>query len=301
MLKLITSILLVASSLFSLGEGLDSINFKKRKQLLIGGNALAYTGAMTGLYQLWYADYPTSKFHFFNDNKEWLQMDKVGHAYSCYYEGLVGKRMMKWAGYSEKTSTLIGGSYGFLIQTSIEVFDGFSKEWGASWGDILANTAGTSLFIGQELLWNEQRMNLKVSYSPSDYAAIRPNVLGSSPLQSVFKDYNGQTYWLSANCKSFLKEEAKIPAWLNVAVGYGADGMVGGFTNQFETNGIAYNYTNLPRNRQFYLSPDIDLTKIKTNKKWLKTSLVILNCLKTPLPGMGYDNKNKLFFKWLMF
>jgi uncharacterized protein YfiM (DUF2279 family) len=282
-------------------QQVDSINYKLRKQIVVGSNSVGYTAAMLGLYQLWYADYPLSKFHFFNDNKEWQQMDKIGHAYSCYYEGLVGKKMMQWAGFSEKSSTLIGGAYGFFVQTSIEVFDGFSEEWGASWGDLFANASGTSLFIAQELIWKEQRVKLKLSYSPTEYALQRPNVLGSSELERLFKDYNGQTYWLSGNIHSFLKEESTFPKWINMAVGYGADGMLGGFTNQFISNGIAYDFSHVPRYRQFYLAPDIDFTKIKTKKKWLKTTFVLLNCLKMPLPALAYNKQQKLSFSWLQF
>ena len=49
-------------------------------------------------------------------------------------------------------------------------------------------------------------------------------------MQQVLKDYNGQTYWLSANIWSFNKE-SNFPRWLNVAFGYGADGMLYGENN----------------------------------------------------------------------
>ena len=29
-----------------------------------------------------------SNFHFINDNKEWLQMDKIGHMSVSYYSGV---------------------------------------------------------------------------------------------------------------------------------------------------------------------------------------------------------------------
>src|ERR1700730_15941568 len=38
----------------------------------------------TGLYYLWYRKHPRSHFHFFNDNQEWLQVDKWGHATTAY-------------------------------------------------------------------------------------------------------------------------------------------------------------------------------------------------------------------------
>ena len=56
--------------------------------------------------------------------------------------------------------------------------------------------------------------------------------LAAAGVERMLKDYNGQTYWLSANLKSFF-QGSNIPAWLNVAVGYGADGMFGGFENKW--------------------------------------------------------------------
>jgi len=293
--KLFTTLLIALPLMASASELDSSINFKKRRALVGYGNALAYTSTMTGLYSLWYSEYPLGKFHFFDDNKQWLQMDKVGHAYSCYAEGWVGVKMMKWAGYNRKQSILIGGSYGFLLQTTVEVFDGFSENWGASVGDIAANAFGTGMVIGQEWFWDEQRIQFKFSFSQSEYAKIRPNVLGERQTQ-ILKDYNGQTYWLSANVKSFLKEESKFPAWLNVSVGYGADGMVGGDDNIFERNQIVYDYSHIPRQRQFYLSPDIDFTKIKTNSRFLKGLFVVMNGFKMPMPALMWQDGKMSFY-----
>jgi hypothetical protein len=91
-----------------------------------------------------------------------------------------------------------------LLLTAVEVLDGFSSEWGASSGDIIANASGTA-FVSQELLWKEQRITPKFSFHTTQYAQYRPNVLGSSLAEQMLKDYNGQTYWLSVNLHSFYK------------------------------------------------------------------------------------------------
>ena len=281
--------LLVLTSLFVNAESSDSINYSLRKKIVVGGNAIAYTSTMVGLYHLWYKDYELERFHFFNDNKEWNQMDKVGHAYSCYYEGVAGINMMNYAGFTKKQASWIGGSYGFFIQSGVEIFDGFSSGWGASIGDIAANTFGSAMAISQNLLWDEQRVWMKYSYSHSKYAKLRPNVLGSSLPQRMLKDYNAQTYWLSANIRSFAPE-SKWPEWLNIAVGYGADGMVGGHDNIFESEGISYDYSSIKRSRQFYISPDIDLTRIHSKSKFVKSILFVVNTLKFPLPALEYHS-----------
>ena len=268
---------------------------KQRKTFVLAGNAVAYSASMYGLYNLWYKDYPLTSFHFHNDNKDWFQMDKVGHAYSCYYEGVVGIDMLKWAGFSHKTASILGGSYGFFIQTGIEIFDGFSEKWGASTGDIVANTIGSGMVISQSLLWDEQRVWMKLSYQPTRYANIRPELLGTSDIERLFKDYNGQTYWLSGNVKSFLRNDHPFPEWLNIAVGYGIDGFVSSDDNTFERNNAVLDYRHIPQARQFYLAPDIDLTRIKTDNKALRISFRLLNCIKFPLPGLSYNAQNRKF------
>ncbi len=274
----------------------DKMSFpKNRKTFVVIGNSVAYAGSMYGLYNLWYKDYPLTKFHFHNDNRDWFQMDKVGHMYSCYYEGVVGIDMLKWAGFSHRTSSIVGGAYGFFIQSGVEIFDGFSEAWGASTGDMIANALGASLVIGQSLAWDEQRIWMKLSFQPTEYASIRPDLLGGNYVESLFKDYNGQTFWLSGNIKSFLPEKSKFPAWLNLAFGYGINGFVSSDDNLFERDGQNFDYTHITQSRQFYLSPDIDLTRIKTNNKALKIGLRLFNCLKFPLPGLAYDNKTRKF------
>src|SRR5215471_15485330 len=37
-----------------------------------------------GLNYLWYKKFPHGKFQYFNDNVEWLQVDKVVHAATAY-------------------------------------------------------------------------------------------------------------------------------------------------------------------------------------------------------------------------
>ena len=110
----------------------------------------------------------------------------------------------------------------------------------------------------------------------------------------MLKDYNAQTYWLSFNLKSFL-EDSNLPAWLNVSLGYGGDGMLGGFENSWEDEaGNKVTRFDIPRKRQFYLAPDIDFTKIKTRSRFLKTTFAVLNSFKCPAPALMLDSKGQL-------
>lgn len=261
----------------------DTLNIKRQKAVFVSEAAFSAI-SLVGLNQLWYADYPRSNFHFINDNQEWLQMDKAGHVFSAYHIGRLGSEMLQWSGSGTKQQLIYGAGLGFAFLTAVEVLDGFSSEWGASTGDVIANASGTALYVSQELLWKEQRITLKFSFHTTRFAQYRPEVLGSNFSEQILKDYNGQTYWLSANLKSFFKE-AKIPKILNIAIGYGADGMLTGK----DENSVIISDLNQPKSRQFYLSLDLDLTKIETKSHFLKTFFSVFSVLKIPAPTIEYS------------
>lgn len=250
--------------------------------------------ALYGLNELWYEDYPRSKFHTINDLNEWQQMDKLGHVFSSYQLGRIGADVLNWSGVSKKDQLVYGATLGFSFLTAVEIFDGFSQEWGFSWSDIAANAIGTGLYIGQELLWDEQRLQLKFSYHHTKLASQRPERLGENSLQRIFKDYNGQTYWLSANLHSFFKE-SNIPKWLNIAFGYGAHGMLTG-----ENEAVDNMFTNQNRYRQFFLSFDVNLNNINTKSRVLKTVFSVLNVIKIPFPTIEFNSKKKVVFHLLL-
>ncbi len=279
---------------------------KRRVRWVAAANIAGYSGALVALNAIWYAKYPRSGFHFFNDNAEWLQMDKVGHVYSAYLESSASMELWRWAGLPRKKRIWIGGLSGVAYQSIIEILDGFSAEYGFSPGDFAANIIGSAAFVSQELAWDEQKIKIKFSfhrknYGEADLNARANDLYGKSEAERFIKDYNAQSYWLSANLHSFFPE-TKLPRWLNVSVGYGAEGMFGARSNvAVDKNGtVIFDRTDIKRYRQWYLSPDIDLTKIRTNKKGVKIALFILNSFKFPAPTLEYSNGS---FKghWIVF
>jgi len=277
----------------------ESIN-KKRFTGIIITDCVLYSSSMTGLYYLWYKDYPQTSFHFINDNKEWLQMDKIGHATTSYCISRFAYESFKWAGVDNKKSVFYGGGLGFAYLTTIEILDGFSKEWGSSSGDLLANTFGSALFISQQLAWNQQKIILKYSFHKTKYSKYREDALGSNIIENMLKDYNGQTYWLSFNINSLIDNNINIPDWLNFSLGYGADGMLGGNANPlFNDDGVPL--PNYKRQRQYYLSFDIDMTKIKTKSKFLKEVFKVFNFIKIPFPALEYNKTDNFKFHLLYF
>lgn len=272
----------------------DSLSVLKKRKLILGVSTLALTSSsLVYLNQAWFQKYNTSKLHAFDDNEEWFQMDKYGHTFTTYQTGRLMMNAMEWAGYSKKSQILIGGLSGFVYMSAIEVMDGYSDGWGFSWGDMATNALGSGIAIGQKALWDEQRIQIKFSYYSSEYAKYNPNLLGESFATQILKDYNGQIYWLSINPSSFIKKENKFPKWLNVAVGYGANGMIGARNNNFlieSGNSVSFN-----RYRQGYLSLDVDLTRIKTKSKLLKSVFSCLNIIKIPFPNVELSERKLKF------
>ncbi|MCK5101775.1 MAG: DUF2279 domain-containing protein, partial [Cyclobacteriaceae bacterium] len=86
----------------------------------------------------------------------------------------------------------------------------------------------------------------------------------------------------------------KIPKWLNIAIGYGAEGMVYGR----EDENIANGYNSY---RQYFVGIDFDLSHIQSRKKAVKTLLFVADMIKFPAPTLEFNNKNGVNFHWLYF
>ena len=325
-------VLLISVMLF-LAIGIDAQPYKKtelnrhlkpypevhgqRLGLVLGGYGTLYAGTWIALYHFWYKDYPTTGFHWFNDNAEWMQIDKAGHMHTAYFYSAWTAGLYHWAGVKKKNAYWYGALTGSIAQLTIEVFDGFSEKWGASYGDLIANTSGALLFAGQGMLWDEQRIVTKYSFHGEDpgsdpvLIARAESLYGTNVFERALKDYNGATYWLSVNPYSFMKEDSKFPQWLNFAVGYGAQNMYGGFKNEWCDDpevrpedcdpAMLTDYTHIPRYRQIYLAPDIDFTKINTNSRLIKIMLHGLNALKMPAPALEFGTDGSVVWHWLYF
>ena len=251
-----------------------------------------------GLYFLWYKKFPKSKFHLLNDNKEWLQMDKLGHATTAYNVSVMQHDLLRWSGVKPNQAILGGALTSLAFLSIVEVMDGFSRDWGFSGGDMLANISGAGLFAAQQFGWGQQRVGLKFSASFSPYAQHNPKLLGKKWAERLMKDYNGQTYWLSFNLRSFMKTESNFPVWLNVAAGIGGDGMIGALKNPTTIDGKEI--PTFKRTRQFYLAPDADLHRIRSVQA-LNAPLFLLQYFKTPAPAIEWKTDGKIRLKPVQF
>ena len=124
------------------------------------------------------------------------------------------------------------------------------------------------------------------------------DLFGDSWAERMLKDYNGQTYWLSANLHSFMQEGSRFPRWLNVAVCYGGEGMISGHEQWVELENGTLLWTE--RYRQWYLSPDIDLMQLPVRSPALRTFIRVISFIKFPMPALEWNKKGGKLH-WIYF
>ncbi|MGE5357164.1 MAG: DUF2279 domain-containing protein [Deltaproteobacteria bacterium] len=325
--KWVISLLLIICSNFlgaqySLLSDSTTINIpefnKKRFYTALGIGSVIYGAGTYSLVRFWYSDYGFTSFHTFDDWGEWRHMDKIGHIYTAYNQSSVMFDGARWTGMKKSNSLLFGLTMGMLLQTTIEVLDGFSPKWGFSYTDMTANILGAGGFFVQQKIWSEQRILMKVSSGKRSYSGDpvysgngqsissldqRANELfGRSFPERYLKDYNAQTYWLSFNLSSLLKND-RIPPWLNFSVGYGAQNMFGGYANTWtdKSDNTFSLGKDHDRYNQYYLTPDIDFRRIPVRSQFLKALFKAMNLVKFPMPGVELNSKGKLKFHYLVF
>lgn len=317
-----------APRLFSL-EPADSLH-RGRFWTALGAGSLTYGASMAGLYRAWYAGYPLGRFHFFNDAGEWNQMDKMGHWLMSYNESRWVYGGARWTGVRPRPAAWLGFAGGQLIQLSLEILDGFSSQWGFSWSDAGFNLLGSGMFLAQQTAWGEQRLMMKMSAWPVRYSEERlypvapagnqqwttlqqraDALYGTGPASLFLKNYNTLAVWLSVNPRAMLRDRADwIPRWLNVAVGMGADNLFAGYgyawmaDKNCEGAGClvyAVDPAAYPRTRQFFLSLDVDFTRLGVRNRFWRTVLNALNILKFPAPALEWNSRGRPRFHPVYF
>jgi len=281
---LITVSILVAWSVNA--QGKDSLCVRKGlTHAVLGSSAV---GSLVALNQVWYAPYATEKFHFFNDAEQWMQMDKMGHAFTGYLITNELNRLHYWA--AGKRQPWVGAVYAMSYLSTLELMDGFSSGWGFSGSDMLANGVGVGLAFSQDYFFKRQIIIPKFSFSRSSYAAVRPEILGSTYAEQLLKDYNGQTYWVSLPIATFINLPKRFK-WICISLGYGCDAKLVGSQNSW--NGFN-------ARRQVYLSLDIDCSSLAPRHPKLNKVLSHLNFIKIPFPSIEFSSDETRFY-WISF
>ena len=283
-----------------------SEEYNKARMWTVGvGVGSLYAGTLVGLNSIWYSQFNSGGWHFFNDGSHWLQVDKAGHYFTAYFESYWMFQMYKWTGMERKKAAWWGAASGWFLQATIEVMDGFQSKWGASGWDLLFNTLGSATMLGQELAWQEQRIKIKYNFYEYDHPDAqlqeRGEDLFGSGTERFIKDYNALSIWASFNLSSFFPNQQRAK-WLNVAVGYGGQGLYGGDDNIWEDDeGDIIDRSDVERYRQFFISLDVDFERIKARTQTGKFFLGLLNIFKFPAPAIEFNTRGEIIFHPLYF
>jgi hypothetical protein len=280
-------------------------NHNARKLLIGSLHTGLWSGSLLMLNKEWYANYPKTSFHLYDDHLEWQQMDKCGHVWSAYQISRLSDALWRWSGVPGHEAVYLGGVTGIAYQSIVEILDGYSAQWGFSLGDMAANVLGAGGYVAQELAWNEQKIRVKFSYRPVRYPSELNTrityLFGNTYAQRMLKDYNAQTYWLSIN-PALLGIKTQRFRWMNIALGYSASGMLGPFRNHWmEPGGGEASRYDLRRERRFLISPDIDLERIRVRRRLPKIILFGLNAVRLPSPALSVDSRGRIMLHLLYF
>ncbi len=187
------------------------------KLVIVGGTTLGgFIGGYFFQQNLWWKG-EKSAFHF-DWEHDWryaLGADKLGHFYFPYAVTTIYAQAFAWCGIDTTSSLWLSAGLATAHQTFVEVRDGFSKQWGFSWGDFTANTLGAAYPVLQHYAPGLRNIDFKVSYYPS--AVFKNGGYGA-----IIDDYESTYHWASINVHGLLPSSMRrwYPSWLNIAVGH---------------------------------------------------------------------------------
>ncbi len=169
-------------------------------------------------------DWGNASFHFvdegfFGKDTNNGGMDKLGHVYgtmllSDFFTASLERRHV-----NQHSAALTGAIMGWGVLAMVETFDGFSKDYGFSPQDIVANTVGAAFsYLRNTMPGLKDKVDYRLEYVPSGYdEGFKPH-----------SDYAGQKYILALKLAGFEQFEETPLRFFELDVGY--------FTQGFKQN-----------------------------------------------------------------
>ena len=236
----------------------------------IGGNAYLYHY----FKKAWWSGERAPHFFFHSDwDQEFRDQDKFGHLLGGFHLARIGYAGLREACVGEKKAIFWSAAYAAAFQLQIEIFDGQFKKYGFSYADMIANTAGQTLAVMQEL--HPRLRAIKPTFSYHETRALK-NSANTSELRPSL-DYSGQTYWFSADMNELLPDVAKPywPSFIRLSAGHSVTDWVNpetGFTQRAK--------------RKIILSLDFDPEKLPGNAPLWKSIKHTLSYYHFPAPAL---------------
>lgn len=237
-----------------------------RMGIVAGGTFTAFAIGHVWLNDTWYKGEKVP-FHI-NSSQDYqyaLNADKLGHMTFAYAATTVYGDLFRWTGMDSTTAIWSGAGVAMAYQTYVEIRDGFSADYGFSWGDMAANTLGAGLPVLKHYVPALRPFDLQVSYWPSQ-------AYKSGAYNSIIDDYTSTYHWLSANVYDLVPSawQSWYPPWLGVSIGHSVedlDGLGGG-------------------NHALYLSLDWQLHRIPNLPDWLESVFRVMHLYHLPAPAV---------------
>lgn len=274
---------LIDGTLWREKSDVDYLRLSSMAGLMLTANIIALDYQM----DIWYTE-ETNTFHSLDFSKDWgkyQQMDKFGHFMDAYFTSDLSGKVYRWSGISGNTSVWLGALTGWLWMLEIELNDAFMADWGFSWGDMLANTAGSTFYVLQQFNYDLLGgIHPKFSWHKSDaWKEMRYN---HDP-KALIEDYEGMTFWVTVNPHHYFPKSWKktYPEWLaplGIAFGISAKDI-----------GI-YPWGGY---KEYFVGLDVDLRKlpILDEVDFLKFLKSEVNFLRLPLPTIRFSSQGTWF------
>ncbi len=171
-----------------------------------------------------------------------LGADKFGHFFFPYIMSDAYRHAFRWAGMDTVSSMYLASGIALTYETYVEIKDGFSKEWGFSWGDFTADALGATFPIAQHYIPALKPYSIKISFQPSDKFRVGQHAV-------IFDDYESTYHWISVDVAALLPLSWRdvYPPWVNIGIGHSVKNLdfKGGGTHELYL-GLDWNLRGLP-------------------------------------------------------
>ena len=209
-------------------------------------------------------------FHISNDPPYAMHIDKFSHLYISAAGSDGMREAYKLAGLSDGTAAWLASALSFAGGVAIELEDarhGDDPQYGFSPGDAAGDLIGVSLPVLRHYYPIFNRLDTKISIWPSE-------AYKSGAYKTIADDYESQYYWLSFD----LHEVTPMPAWMNVAVGFGCENLMR----------VAYSLPapGGPPYTDVYFAPDINLKGIPIEGVFWRSIAAVLSYVRIPFPAL---------------
>lgn len=178
-------------------------------------------------------DHGSQSFDFQNEgwfghSTKYGGADKLGHAWANYALAMLYSQFYADWDFEPHEAALYGSLSSWAHTALVEIGDGFSKDHGFSWEDLLFNTFGAAFAYARLLNPSlAESVDFRLEWIPS-------RQFRRGDRSDPFTDYSGQKYLLAFKLGGLLQTDDPLMRALEVHLGYYTRGYVSGDEGTFD-------------------------------------------------------------------